>query len=122
MRGERYVALVTLAAGAAGTAPRAVGYRYLGVRSLDEAAALASEHGATGAIDANATPPSARGTAAFALALPGGRSGPADALTLAPVALALWEPDYGRKAEAQVKWEVAHGRELPATVDVPDAA
>lgn len=23
-----------------------------------------------------------------------------------------WEPDYGRKAEAQVRWEAAHGREL----------
>ena len=24
-----------------------------------------------------------------------------------------WEPDYGRAAEAQVKWEAAHGRPLP---------
>jgi tRNA threonylcarbamoyladenosine biosynthesis protein TsaB len=32
---------------------------------------------------------------------------------LAPVVtLASWEPDYGRKAEAQVKWERTHGREL----------
>ena len=30
------------------------------------------------------------------------------------VPLATWEPDYGRKAEAQVKWERAHGRELEA--------
>ena len=29
-----------------------------------------------------------------------------------PVELTTWEPDYGRKAEAQVKWEAAHGREL----------
>ncbi len=122
MRGERYAALVTLAAGAAGMAPRIVGYSYLGVRSVDEAAALATEHRAIGSIDANATPAAARGAAAFALALPGGRSGPPDALTLAPVALGLWEPDYGRKAEAQVKWEIAHGRELPATADVSDAA
>ena len=28
--------------------------------------------------------------------------------------LAAWQPDYGRLAEAQVKWEVAHGRALPA--------
>ena len=33
----------------------------------------------------------------------------------APVALAAWEPDYGRLAEAQVKWEAAHGRALPAS-------
>ncbi len=29
-----------------------------------------------------------------------------------PVSLDAWEPDYGRLAEAQVKWEVAHGRAL----------
>jgi tRNA threonylcarbamoyladenosine biosynthesis protein TsaB len=30
----------------------------------------------------------------------------------APVDLASWEPDYGRLAEAQVRWESAHGRAL----------
>jgi tRNA threonylcarbamoyladenosine biosynthesis protein TsaB len=34
-------------------------------------------------------------------------------LALAPVSLAAWEPDYGRLAEAQVKWELTHGRPLP---------
>ena len=29
-----------------------------------------------------------------------------------PVDLVSWEPDYGRKAEAQVRWEAAHGRPL----------
>jgi tRNA threonylcarbamoyl adenosine modification protein YeaZ len=29
--------------------------------------------------------------------------------TLRPAALAGWEPDYGRLAEAQVKWEAVHG-------------
>ena len=29
-----------------------------------------------------------------------------------PVSLDQWEPDYGRLAEAQVKWEAAHGRAL----------
>ncbi|GAC1489866.1 MAG: tRNA (adenosine(37)-N6)-threonylcarbamoyltransferase complex dimerization subunit type 1 TsaB [Gemmatimonadaceae bacterium] len=29
-----------------------------------------------------------------------------------PVNLASWEPDYGRLAEAQVRWESAHGRPL----------
>ena len=28
--------------------------------------------------------------------------------------LAAWEPAYGRLAEAQVKWEAAHGRSLEA--------
>lgn len=30
-----------------------------------------------------------------------------------PVDVATWEPEYGRLAEAQVKWETQHGRELP---------
>ena len=29
--------------------------------------------------------------------------------------LATWEPAYGRQAEAQVKWEAAHGRSLEVT-------
>jgi tRNA threonylcarbamoyladenosine biosynthesis protein TsaB len=29
-----------------------------------------------------------------------------------PVYLEAWEPDYGRLAEAQVRWEAAHGRPL----------
>ncbi|HMG12799.1 MAG TPA: tRNA (adenosine(37)-N6)-threonylcarbamoyltransferase complex dimerization subunit type 1 TsaB [Gemmatimonadaceae bacterium] len=29
-----------------------------------------------------------------------------------PVNLASWEPNYGRLAEAQVRWEAAHGRPL----------
>jgi tRNA threonylcarbamoyladenosine biosynthesis protein TsaB len=30
-----------------------------------------------------------------------------------PVGVRAWEPAYGRLAEAQVKWESAHGRPLP---------
>ena len=30
------------------------------------------------------------------------------------VDVASWEPSYGRLAEAQVRWEAAHGRPLPA--------
>ena len=33
--------------------------------------------------------------------------------THGPVPLESWEPVYGRLAEAQVQWEVAHGRALP---------
>ena len=33
-------------------------------------------------------------------------------LEAGPVDLASWEPDYGRLAEAQVRWEAAHGRPL----------
>ena len=31
-----------------------------------------------------------------------------------PVDVSSWEPDYGRLAEAQVRWEMAHGRSLNA--------
>jgi tRNA threonylcarbamoyladenosine biosynthesis protein TsaB len=31
---------------------------------------------------------------------------------IGPVNLASWEPDYGRLAEAQVRWEAIHGRPL----------
>lgn len=32
--------------------------------------------------------------------------------TAGPVSLERWEPDYGRLAEAQAKWEAVHGRPL----------
>jgi tRNA threonylcarbamoyladenosine biosynthesis protein TsaB len=34
-------------------------------------------------------------------------------LAAGPVPLDGWEPDYGRAAEAQVRWEAAHGRAMP---------
>ena len=37
-----------------------------------------------------------------------------DIVAAGPVDLAAWEPDYGRLAEAQVRWEAVHGRPLPA--------
>lgn len=33
-----------------------------------------------------------------------------------PVAIETWEPDYGRLAEAQVRWELAHGKALGVSV------
>ena len=36
------------------------------------------------------------------------------ALGVNSVDIASWEPDYGRKAEAQAKWEAAHGTALPS--------
>ena len=38
----------------------------------------------------------------------------ASVLHTGPVDLPSWEPDYGRLAEAQVRWEAAHGRPLTA--------
>lgn len=37
----------------------------------------------------------------------------ADWAAFGPVPLDQWEPAYGRLAEAQVKWEAAHGHSLP---------
>ena len=34
-----------------------------------------------------------------------------------PVDLASWEPGYGRKAEAQMRWEASHGQPLPSGGD-----
>jgi tRNA threonylcarbamoyladenosine biosynthesis protein TsaB len=31
-----------------------------------------------------------------------------------PVDIGRWEPSYGRLAEAQVRWETAHGKPLSA--------
>lgn len=33
---------------------------------------------------------------------------------IVPVDLGTWQPAYGRKAEAQVRWEMAHDRALPS--------
>ncbi|NUO63372.1 MAG: hypothetical protein HOQ34_07360, partial [Gemmatimonadaceae bacterium] len=33
---------------------------------------------------------------------------------IAETTLSSWEPSYGRLAEAQVRWEAAHGRALTA--------
>ena len=112
MRGERYAALVTLEA--SGRGPRVVGYDYLGVHAGDAIEPLAVAPHARGLLDANPATATARGVAGVSRARDGRRVGAAGALALAPVDLALWEPDYGRKAEAQVKWEAQHGRALPA--------
>jgi tRNA threonylcarbamoyladenosine biosynthesis protein TsaB len=110
MRGERYAAVVTLAGDGAHRA--VTGYEYLGVVGGGDPGAPV--RGAEGTLDLGQPAEAARGAAAFGLALAEGRVGPPAALTLAPVDLALWEPDYGRKAEAQVRWEAEHGRALPA--------
>ena len=36
-----------------------------------------------------------------------------DGATRPIASLDLWEPEYGRPAEAQARWELAHGRPLP---------
>lgn len=112
LRGECYAALVVVAGDGR---PAVVSYEYLGVRAADTIAAEARRLGAerVDVVAAAATGGAAAGARAFRLAnAAASRLGPSDALAVAPVALAAWEPDYGRKAEAQVRWELAHGRAL----------
>ena len=101
LRGERYAALVVVAKGGA-----VVAIEPLGLVAIDALDARASALGATriGPDETRAERPHARGVARCRdLVMAGG-----------PVDLASWEPVYGRLAEAQVKWEAAHGRALVA--------
>jgi tRNA threonylcarbamoyladenosine biosynthesis protein TsaB len=99
MRAERYLALVTIdAEGAIAT------YESLGLAPVAEIAARAEALEAIpiGPEESHQASPHARGAGrAAALVASGGA-----------VALASWEPVYGRLAEAQVKWEAAQGRPL----------
>jgi len=99
LRGERYAALVVT--GADGAVREADA---LGLVPASEVVSRAVTLGATpiGPDEALAVMPHARG-AARALAM---------VRATGPVDLATWEPGYGRLAEAQVKWEAAHGRAL----------
>lgn len=92
LRGDRYAAWVTVDASGA-----VADYAYLGV--LGEVALAAERAGAGWTVDANTQPPRAAAVAPFVH-------------RLEPVDLDAWEPVYGRQAEAQVRWELAHGRPL----------
>jgi tRNA threonylcarbamoyladenosine biosynthesis protein TsaB len=99
LRGERYAALVEIGQGGA-----VLRVEQLGLVPTAEVAVRAAELEASpiGPDETHAAAPHARGVArCLALALSGGA-----------VSLASWEPTYGRLAEAQVKWEAAHGRPL----------
>jgi tRNA threonylcarbamoyladenosine biosynthesis protein TsaB len=101
LRGERYVALVTLDEAGAVAAHEPLGL--LEVAALPERATayaatrIGPDEDFTGA-------PHARGVARCGALLE----------ALGVVDLPAWEPVYGRLAEAQVKWEAAHGRPLVA--------
>ena len=101
MRGESFVQLVDVAS--TGDVREASEVR---VMREGDIASLAQETGARVAGPGRATDvaPHARGILRL-LAHP--------ALTT-PVDLSSWEPNYGRLAEAQVRWEAAHGRALNA--------
>jgi tRNA threonylcarbamoyladenosine biosynthesis protein TsaB len=99
MRGEFYAARIILHAGVAvqSEAPMLVSAAQLEeVRERERALRLI---GPGQEIDAH---PHARGVASLLESI----------VESGPVNLGSWEPDYGRLAEAQVRWEAAHGRPL----------
>ncbi len=101
MRGELFALPVTVTNGVpAASAPR---HTILGDEAIAPAAALngARVIGPGQQLDVS---PHARGVAALYGAVVAGGA----------IDLDRWEPDYGRLAEAQVKWEAAHGRPLTA--------
>ena len=109
LRGERYAALVER--DAEGRVQRV---EQLGLWPAAEVDARAAALQAT-PLAADATVPSAAplaGEVATALHARNVVSCVALAVAAGPVDLARWEPMYGRLAEAQVKWEAAHGRPL----------
>ena len=94
MRGESFAAVVEL--GNDGKIPAAVPFEIIAASTLTEKARVAAAELLAGA-------PHAAGVARMLESV----------LDRGPVDLAAWEPDYGRAAEAQVRWEAAHGRPLP---------
>ena len=99
MRGEFYSARIILQSGAAvqSEAPMLMSVAQLEEVRLREHALRIVGPGQE--IDAH---PHARGVAPILTSI----------VEAGPVNLASWEPDYGRLAEAQVRWEAAHGRPL----------
>lgn len=99
LRGERYAALVTIGAGG-----MIAQVEQIGVIPAASVAERAAELEALpiGPGETHEARPQALG-APRCMAL---------VRAMGPVPLATWEPMYGRLAEAQVKWEAAHGRSL----------
>src|SRR5690606_2000684 len=104
LRGDVYAAGYELRESRGGEGPEIVEIAPLTLIERGRVAALAESLGARGIGPSEelAVAPRASGFARLGTLLD--RSGPVD--------LALWEPDYGRLAEAQVRWEREHGRPL----------
>ena len=100
MRGERYVARVRLEPGglARQTGPATI----LSVEQLGELEMRERGVKVVGPGQPNNAGPHARGALPILESI----------LESGAVDLASWEPDYGRLAEAQVRWEATHGRPL----------
>lgn len=99
------------------------GDRYVGVYQVDSAGEVAELQAAR--VEPADSVPALAATAGAVLVGPneavGGEPAARGVLHLerllasrGAVDIASWEPDYGRLAEAQVRWEATHGRPLPA--------
>jgi len=102
MRDEVFVALFEVAAD--GSVEQCEAPRIIEASKLTSHASSLRAHAAGPAVSADQNP-HARGAARILSSITS--RGQCD--------LASWEPTYGRLAEAQVKWEAAHGRPLTAT-------
>jgi tRNA threonylcarbamoyladenosine biosynthesis protein TsaB len=100
MRGEYFAARVTLLSDH--TVIQSEPTRLVGAEELKELAEREPLVRAVGPGQSLHFHPHARGVAPLLESL----------LDSGPVDLASWEPSYGRLAEAQVRWEAAHGRPL----------
>jgi tRNA threonylcarbamoyladenosine biosynthesis protein TsaB len=100
MRGEFFAARIVLEPG--GSATQLEPTTILNSEQLAEAASRDRALRVIGPGQANDARPQARGVAGLLSSI----------IAAGPVDLASWEPDYGRLAEAQVRWEAAHGRKL----------
>jgi tRNA threonylcarbamoyladenosine biosynthesis protein TsaB len=98
LRGEIFAGLIEI--GSAGYPVQIGETRRIPRQSLEQAAAAARAR-LVGVVDGAV--PLAKGLAWLATW----------AEQLRPVDLASWEPEYGRAAEAQVRWEAIHGKPLP---------
>ncbi|HEX9606867.1 MAG TPA: tRNA (adenosine(37)-N6)-threonylcarbamoyltransferase complex dimerization subunit type 1 TsaB [Gemmatimonadaceae bacterium] len=102
MRGEFFATRIVLRPGGAATQPEPPA-----LLSAEQLADLAQRQRALRIVGPGQeieALPHARGVAPLLAAI----------IEAGPVDLASWEPDYGRLAEAQVRWEAAHGRPLRA--------
>ncbi len=100
MRGEYFAARVTLLTDQ--TVIQSESTTLIGSEELSELAEREPSVRAIGPGQPLDFHPHARGVAALLKSV----------LESGPIDLASWEPSYGRLAEAQVRWEAAHGRPL----------
>ena len=100
MRGELFAARILLVQG--GLATQIEPTTILNADRLQEIAATDGAVRVVGPGQKADSHPHARGVAGVLSSV----------IEAGPVDLASWEPEYGRLAEAQVRWEAAHGRSL----------